>query len=243
MKNFSLLIILAALALAGCGTVAPPAPTVSVVEERQTSVAISARPTLAPVPTSPPPTPRPFPALLATSADDPRALGDPNAPITIYEFTDYECPFCKQFYAETRPQIIAEYVETGKVRFVSRDLPLEIHASAMLAAVAGHCAAAQQNFWPMYETLFETHQVEWGGVPKRDRETMIDLATQIGIEPVAFTACLDDPATEQAVQAEMQAAMQLGVNSTPNFIVNGTVLRGALPFSNFRQLIDSLIAE
>ncbi|EFO81234.1 DSBA oxidoreductase [Oscillochloris trichoides DG-6] len=243
MKHLPVLIILAALALVGCGTPAPPAPTVSAVEQRQTSAALSERPTLAPVPTTPPPTPRPFPQVLATSADDPRAMGDPNAPVTIYEFTDYECPFCKQFYAETRAQLITEYVETGKVRLVARDFPLEIHASAMLAAVAGHCAAAQQNFWPMYETLFETHQVEWGGVPKRDRETLIDLATQIGIEPVAFTACLDDPATEQAVQAEMQAAMQLGINSTPNFMVNGTLLRGSLPIGSFRQLIDSLLAE
>ncbi len=243
MKHLPVLIILAALALAGCGTAAPPAPTVSAVEQRQTSAALSVRPTLAPVPTMPPPTPRPFPEVLVSAPDDPRALGDPNAPVTIYEFTDYECPFCKKFYAETRPQIIAEYVETGKVRFVARDMPLDIHASAMLAAVAGHCAAEQQNFWPMYEALFETHQVRWGGDPDRDRAVMIALATEIGLEEGPFVACLDDPAMEQAVQAEMQAAMQLGINSTPNFLVNGTLLRGALPFSNFSQLIDSLLAE
>lgn len=119
-----------------------------------------------------------------------------------------------------------------------RDFPLsDIHPSALPAAVAARCAADQGQFWPMYERLFSTHGVEWGGVPKRDREVFVELATELGVDGAAFAACLDDPASEQAVVAERAAAARLGVNSTPNFIVNGQLLRGALPFRAFEELI------
>lgn len=242
MRYLPALITLAALALAGCGAYAPPAPTISALAERQTTVTLQERPTLPPVPTAPPPTPMSLPAVLASAEDDPRALGSPQAPVTIYEFTDFECPFCVQFFSETRPQLIQQYVDTGVVRIIARDYPLvEIHPSALLAAMAGRCAASQRQFWPMYEALFATHQVEWGGVPKRDRDVMVELAGEIGMDVAVFGTCLDDPATEQAVLAEIEAAGQLGVNSTPNFMINGQLIRGALPFSNFSRLIDSLV--
>lgn len=247
MRAIPALLTLLALALAGCGSYAPPSPTLSSVEQRQTAVAAESRPTLPPVPTM---TPAPLPTIpaaalevLKTSADDPRALGSPDAPVTIYEFTDFECPFCQKFFSETRPQLLTQYVDAGVVRLVARDFPLtQIHPSAMLGAIAGRCAADQQMFWPMYETLFTTHQQEWGGVPKRDREVMVELAGGIGIDQEAFRRCLDDPATERAVNEEQNAAAQLGVNSTPNFMINGQLIRGALPFSTFNQLIRSMVA-
>jgi protein-disulfide isomerase len=120
-----------------------------------------------------------------------------------------------------------------------RDFPLtDIHPSALPAAVAARCAADQGQFWPMYERLFATHTVEWGGVPNRDRDVFIEFAGELGLEPVAFSACLNDPASEQAVLAESNAAARLGVNSTPNFFVNGQLLRGALPFRVFEDLIQ-----
>jgi protein-disulfide isomerase len=127
------------------------------------------------------------------------------------------------------------------VRFVVRDFPLsDIHPSALPAAVAARCAADQGQFWPMYERLFETHTVEWGGVPNRDHEVFIDFAVDLGLDKSAFSACLDDPASIQAVQAEAEAAMRLGINSTPNFLVNDQLLRGALPFRAFESLIRRL---
>jgi protein-disulfide isomerase len=168
-------------------------------------------------------------------------MGSLNAPVTIYEFTDFECPFCQQFFNETRQQLIEQYVDTGVVRLISRDYPLiKIHPSAMIGAMAGRCAAEQQLFWPMYEALFTTHQVEWGGVPKRDRDVLIELASTVGADTETFSRCLDDPATEQAVLAEVAAAEQLGINSTPNFMINGQMIRGALPFSSFNMLIRRL---
>jgi protein-disulfide isomerase len=168
-------------------------------------------------------------------------MGRPTAPVTIYEFTDFECPFCRQFFNEARPQLIKQYVDAGVVRIVARDFPLtQIHPSAMIGAVAGHCAANQLKFWPMYEMLFSTHGVEWGGAPDRDHDVLIELAGRVGLDAAAFTRCLDDPASKQAVLDEAAAAAQLGVNSTPNFLVNGEIVRGALPFASFDRLIKRL---
>ncbi len=248
MRHPRALLALAALALVGCGAYAPPAPPISSLEQRQTAVAIEAPPTLPPLPASaaaPTALPLPTPAgkvdALKTSADDPRAIGSPTAPVTIYEFTDFECPFCQQFFDETRPQIIQQYVDTGVVRLISRDFPLtQIHPSALIAAVAARCAADQQMYGPMYETLFRTHNLEWGGVPKRDRDVLIELAGRAGVDSAAFTSCLDDPASEQAVRDEAAAVGLLGVTSTPNFMINGQIVVGALPFSVFSRLIKRL---
>jgi protein-disulfide isomerase len=119
-----------------------------------------------------------------------------------------------------------------------RDLPLtDIHPSAVASAVAARCAADQGQFWPMYERLFATHSVEWGGVPNRDRDVFSEFAAELGLDVAAFDACQSDPAGEQAVLAERDAAASLGLNLTPTFIVNGRQLRGAQPFRVFEQLI------
>ncbi len=122
-----------------------------------------------------------------------------------------------------------------------RDFPLtDIHPSAMLAAVAARCAADQGAFWPMSERLFATHRVEWGGVPRRDRAVIVEFAAEFGLDGPTFEACLDDPAVEQAVRLEQQAAQQLGINSTPNFLVNGRLLRGALSLNVFEDLLNQI---
>ncbi len=248
MSHLRTLIALAALLLVGCGTAVPPAPPLAALAERQTAVAIQGRPTLPPLPTSgaaaelqPSPTPPNKLDVLHISAHDPRAMGSSTAPVTVIEFTDFECPFCVQFFNEIRPQLITQFVDTGVVRIVARDFPLtQIHPSALIAAVASRCAADQGKFWPMYEALFTTHQVEWGGVPKRDHDVLIELAGKVGVDAAAFTRCLDDPASAQATLDEAAAARQLGINSTPNFLVNDQLVRGALPFASFERLIKQL---
>lgn len=107
----------------------------------------------------------------------------------------------------------------------------------MLAAVASRCAADQGQFWPMSERLFASHRSEWGGVPNRDRTVFIEFAAELNLDEATFSTCLDDPAGTEAVREEMQLAMRLGVNSTPNFLVNGELLRGALPLRVFEDLI------
>ncbi len=247
IKHFFIVLI---LLITGCGSVAPPVPTRSAVELRQTQLALQGLPTVPPVPDElRRPTVTPSPPIdliefLNLTADDPRALGDPNAPVLMIEFTDYECPFCARFVSETRPRLIREFVETGLVRLVVRDFPLtSIHPSAVLAASVAHCAAAQNQFWPMYEQLFQSHGVEWGGVPRRDRAILIELAGGLGIDTDQLTTCLDDPTTEATIIAEIETATRLGINSTPNFIINGQIVRGALPFENFASLIRQMLRQ
>jgi protein-disulfide isomerase len=243
VRWFVLMLVSSTLLLSSCGAEAPPPIALSSVEQRQTAVALDARPTLAPLapgatgPVGPRPTPMPVNEVLQISADDPRSLGDPNAPVLMIEFTDFECPFCKRFALDTRPQIIEQYVNAGIVRLVMRDMPLnDIHPTAQLSAIAGRCAGNQGQFWPMYELLFATHQIEWGGAPERDREVFVQFAADLGLDTAAFTACLDDPALEAEVIAETERAGRLGINSTPSFFVNGRLIRGALPFSTFERL-------
>ncbi|GAB4423967.1 MAG: DsbA family protein [Chloroflexi bacterium OHK40] len=245
MRRFAIALLLVTMLLAACGAPAPASPTRSAIEERQTAVALEGRPTLAPLPSSPagPPAPRPTsPALrelLALRADDPRALGRPDAPVTLIEFTDFECPFCQRFFRETRPQIIEQFVEAGVVRFVARDLPItEVHPAALVAAVAGRCAAAQGQFWPMYERLFATHGVVWGGAAERDSAMFADFAAELGLDQAAFVACQNDPAVERAVRDEADLVMRAGITVTPSFLVNATPLRGALPFRVFEDVIQ-----
>jgi protein-disulfide isomerase len=243
------LALVSTLALAACGAYQPPDAQPSALEQRQTAVAIAGRPTLAPVELGPAtgPAPQPTPnvaQIYALGADDPRALGDPDAPVTIVELTDFECPFCQQFFRETRPQLIAQYVERGLVRIVSRDLPLsEIHPSALASAVAGRCAAAQGAYWPMYERLFASHGQAWGGAPEQDRAQFAAFAAELGLDVAAFRACSDDPAQADAVRAEADAAAQLGINVTPTFFVNGQQLRGAQPLRVFEALIRQEAGE
>lgn len=254
MKHLVCLACLALLlGLGACGTAAPGGEPRSEVELRQTEVALSGRPTLVALPAGTPPvapvvapptaaTGADVATLLELTADDPRALGDPAAPVLIVEFTDYECPFCQRFVAETRGQLIEQFVETGQVRFVVRDFPLsDIHPSAIAAAVAAHCAADQGQFWAYSEQLFATHRSEWGGVPNRDRGYFSELARSMGLDEAMFTPCLDDPARAQAVRDEMELAIRLGVNSTPNFLINGQLVRGAQPLRVFEDLINQLL--
>jgi protein-disulfide isomerase len=187
-----------------------------------------------------PATPTPL-ALPAVAPDDTRALGDPNAPITIIVYSDFECPFCAQFIHETFGQLRQHYVETGVVRLVYRDFPIvERHRSALVAAVAARCAAAQGSFWPMHDQLYATHDEEWGGVPKRDRKVMLEFAAQQHLQIDTFEACMGDPTVEQAVLQEAEAARALGVDATPTFLINGRLMAGALPFEAFEEVIAQL---
>jgi predicted DsbA family dithiol-disulfide isomerase len=126
---------------------------------------------------------------------------------------------------------------------VVRDFPLTIHASAPLAAVAAACAADQGAFWEYSDQLFATHQVDWGGVPNRDQPVMLEMAAELGLDAEQFAACMSDPAVAQRVTDETNRAAQIGINSTPNFIVGDRLLRGAVPFSQFEALIEELLAQ
>lgn len=161
--------------------------------------------------------------------------GDPNAPVTIIEFSDFECPYCEQFYSQTLPQIQEQYIDTGKVKFVYRDLPLSFHPNAQKAAEAAECAGEQGKYFDMHDILFENQQAlstanykQWAG--------------DLGLDQASFDTCLDSGQMAAEVQADMAVAAQYGISGTPGFVVNGIVLAGALPFQNFKEVIDAELA-
>ena len=188
----------------------------------------------------------PKPATLAT---DPAAvaytIGDPNAPVTIVEYTDLQCPYCARHALQTFTQIEKNLVETGKVQYVFKDLPLtSIHPQAMLAAEASRCAGAQDTgqeaYVAMHTMLFE-EQESWSGQANA-ADLFAGYAAEMGLDGGSFAACLDNHDSAAAVQADMQEAMSLGITGTPAFLINGRLVSGALPFEAFEQAVESAIA-
>jgi protein-disulfide isomerase len=167
--------------------------------------------------------------------DDDDVKGDPDAPVTIIEFSDFECPFCARFYTDTLGQIQSEYIDTGKVKLVYRDFPLSFHPNAQKAAEAAECAAEQGKFWEMHDLLFE--QGVQGGVT-----SFKSFASQLGLDTTAFNTCLDTNAMAAEVRADMADGTAAGIRGTPGFVVNGQVISGAQPFSVFQQAIEAQLS-
>ncbi len=171
----------------------------------------------------------------STYDEDDHIKGDPNAPVTIVEFSDFECPFCARFYSQTYNQIVEQYVDTGKAKIVFRDFPLSFHQNAQKAAEAAECAGEQDMFYEMHDMLFERGVT--GGVA-----SFKQMASDLGLDTTAFNTCLDSGAQAQEVQSDFSDGQRLGVRGTPGFLVNGELISGAQPFSVFAQAIDAQLS-
>lgn len=182
------------------------------------------------------------PQTPAVSADDDPLLGDPEAPVLIVEFSDYQCPFCRRFEVETIPQIIQAYIDTGKVRLAFRDFPLtQIHANALPAALASECADEQGSFWPYHDMLF-AKQSDWA--QSNDiKTTLVHYAVELALDGNAFSACLEENRYLEEVQHDFSDGVSYGITGTPSFFINGKKLVGAVPFSEFQTAIDAALAE
>ena len=168
------------------------------------------------------------------STDDDPTVGPRDAPITIVEFSDYQCPFCVRWHNEVYDALMAKY--EGKIRFVYRDFPLyQIHPEAEPAAIAANCAGDQGKYWDFHELIFR-------GGKDLGAETYNAYAASLGLDQAAFSACLTDDAKRQEITADYEYAGTMGVTSTPTFFVNGIAVVGAQPLEVFTQLIDSELA-
>jgi protein-disulfide isomerase len=163
-------------------------------------------------------------------------LGRKDAPLTIVEFTDYQCPYCQRFHVTSFPELKRAYIDTGKARFFSKDLPLDMHANAMRAAQAGRCAGEQGKFWELRDVM--------GMNPdKLDLDHILGFATNLKMDPAALRTCIESNKYKDVVQADVLEAMKLGANGTPAFVVgksvdngvDGEMLVGALPFAAFDE--------
>lgn len=161
------------------------------------------------------------------------AIGPSNAPVTLIEFSDYQCPYCRKWYIEVFPQILSTYKD--KVRFVYRDFPLSSHPEAAPAAEASDCAYEQDKFWEFHDKLFS-------GVQALGKDTYIQYARDLGLDMQKFQSCLSSGQYQSEVQSDLDFAANLGVRSTPTFFINGIPLVGAQPFDAFKQVIDKELA-
>lgn len=169
------------------------------------------------------------------SVDDDPSWGPTDAPVTIVEFSDYQCPYCARFYDETLPQIQASY--EGRVRFVYRDFPLtSIHPDAQKAAEASECADDQGRFWDYHDLLWANHLAL--GV-----DSLKAYAAQLGLDTATFDDCLGSGKNAQEVQKDYSDGISYGVQGTPWFFVNDVPVGGAQPFSMFQTVIDSALAS
>lgn len=169
--------------------------------------------------------------------DDVMSLGDPGAPVTIAEFSDYQCPFCASYFRETWPQLKAAFVDTGRVRYVFKDFPLtNIHPQAPKAHEAARCAGEQGAYWDMHARLF-SGQAQWGRA--LDHVAVLkDSAAELGLEMSDFETCLVSGRWASAVNADIAEGVGLGVRGTPTFFINGYPLVGAQPFENLGSAIE-----
>ena len=174
------------------------------------------------------------------------ALGKADAPVTIVEFSDYQCPFCRRHAAQTLPELKRDYIDTGKVRYVMRDFPIDsIHPEASKAAEAAHCAGDQGKYWEMHAALFRD-------IRALKPEQLKERAKGMGLDLAAFDACLDGGRHAARVKESVGAGTAVGVNGTPAFFIgrtsaDGTMeavpIRGAQPAAAFRKVIDGLLAD
>lgn len=163
-------------------------------------------------------------------------LGDSNAPVTIIEFSDFQCPYCGRFYAQVEPRIRQEYVDRGIVRLGYWHFAF-LGAESQWAAEASECAAEQGAFWEYHDYLFEHQNGENKGAFSKDN--LKQFAADLELDTVAFNECLDSGRYADLVQSFTQMGRQIGVQSTPTFVVNGVPVLGAQPFEAFQQVIES----
>jgi protein-disulfide isomerase len=167
------------------------------------------------------------------SADDDPAIGPEDAPVTIIEFADFQCPYCEAFNTQTLPQILSNYGD--RVRFVFRDFPLtSIHAYALKAAEAAECADDQGAYWKYHDLLFQNQSA-------LDDASLKGYAASLGLDTTTFDDCLDSDQPQSEIQKDFQDGTTAGVQGTPSFFINGMPLVGAQPYSAFQAAIEAAL--
>lgn len=172
------------------------------------------------------------------------ALGSEDAKVTVIEFSDFQCPFCKSLFETSLPQLKSEYIDTGKVKFHYRHYPLTaIHPNAMKSAIASECANDQDRFWDYHDKLF-TSQDEWANLATTAASDKFkEYASGLGLNTGNFNSCLDSDKFKDQVDQDLSDGTAAGVNGTPATFVNGILISGAVPFDQFKTQIDAALAE
>jgi len=236
--------LLGLLALGACRPIAvsggqpqtpapPPPPTVAKAPVPTTAgegQSADLQQRIAQLPTPPPNAMVPTPA--AFQPEEMAVQGSADAPVTIIEFSDYQCPFCQRYFDDAYPQIIQNYVASGQVRYIFKDLPLEeLHPQAAQAAEAARCAGEQDAYWEMHDQLFAA-QERWAG-QSEPVPIFVELGGGLGLDKDALQSCLESGRHQQAVLSNLAEGQSLGATGTPTFFINGYPLVGARPYEQF----------
>jgi len=175
--------------------------------------------------------------------------GKADATVTLMEFSDYQCPFCARNYREVMPTLVKDYIDTGKLKFVMREMPIpSLHRNAMNASLAALCAGDQDKYWEMHNVMFEKQR-------ELDADNLKTMAGNIGLESASFNECLDDKKHQKQVNTDIALGARLGVRGTPGFVLGLTdpkdtgkanmsvYVKGAKSLDHFKAVIDSLLEE
>jgi protein-disulfide isomerase len=188
------------------------------------------------------------PPSVVLSVDGAAFVGERDAKVTLVEFSDYQCPYCGRHFGQTWPQILAEYVKAGKVKYVFRDFPIEsIHPQAFKAAEAARCAGEQGKYWEMHDRLFANQDA-------LGLSELPDHAGALGLDVSAFQQCLDSGKFVDGIRADLADGLEAGVTGTPSFFLGLTDpqastlkvlnrLVGAQPYPAFKQAIETLLSS
>ncbi|MBI5407291.1 MAG: DsbA family protein [Nitrospirae bacterium] len=190
--------------------------------------------------------PVPEPQEAVVSMDDDPVKGELNAPVTLIEFSDFQCPYCGRFFKSTLTEIERDYIKTGKVRYVFRDFPLEFHKQAPKASEAANCAGEQGKYWEMHDKLFANQNALMV-------DKLREYAAEIGLGSGPFDACLDSGKYAEEINRDIEDGKKAGVSGTPSFFIGksqgkgkeitGKRIVGARPYESFKQIIDQLLAD
>jgi protein-disulfide isomerase len=173
--------------------------------------------------------------------------GNPNAPIVLVEYSDYQCPFCRKWFNDVKRQLDKEYIETGKVFFVYKDFPLSFHPMAKSYAEAARCAGEQGKYWEMHDKIFEEQsKLGQGTILNISLDDIKLWGKELNLNSSEFDSCLSSGKYSNIIQENFNEGSTLGVNGTPSFIIGkrnsqGKLIVGAQPFSVFKSAIDSLL--
>jgi len=185
---------------------------------------------------------KPTTATISINGDP--VMGSPTAPVTIVEFSDFECPYCKRFHEETLPKLKQHYIDKGLVRFIHKDLPLPFHQNAHLAATTARCAQEDGKYWEAYQALFSQQNC-------LNCKGPIAITATTGINRNKLEQCNQDKRIEQAVNINISEAELNGIRATPTFVIgkstrsmhNGKIIEGAIPWPEFKLAVDQALYE
>jgi protein-disulfide isomerase len=172
-------------------------------------------------------------------------LGSKDAPVTVVEFSDYQCPFCQRFHMQVYGDLKKDFIDTGKVRFYSRDLPIDqLHPNATRAAQAARCAGDQGQFWALRDIMSSHPEA-------LDLNSLVADASAVKINPDTFRKCVETEKYKEAVKGDLLEAMKIGADGTPSFVVgkstpdgvDGELIVGAQPYTVFQDKFKSLGVE